>query len=120
MLGLCNMAIAAEGLMLGALAGIDMGILAGIIQNGSGDSAAFRGMANRALKGNFTASFALDLAHKDVGLAVDLAAEHGLPGLMAPEALNLMRMGRAMVLGGQDATSVLQVYEKLMGQEARS
>ncbi|MDN3566363.1 NAD(P)-dependent oxidoreductase [Paeniroseomonas aquatica] len=120
MLGLCNMAIAAEGLMLGALAGIDMGILAGIISNGSGDSAAFRGMANRALKGNFNASFALDLAYKDVGLAVDLAAEHGLPGLMAPEALNLMRMGRAMGLGGQDSTSVLQVYEKIMGKEARS
>jgi 3-hydroxyisobutyrate dehydrogenase-like beta-hydroxyacid dehydrogenase len=120
MLVLCNMAVAAEGLMIGAMAGIDLGVLAGIITNGSGDSAGFRNLAARGLKGNFAPSFALDLAYKDLGLAVDLAAEYGVPGLMAPEALNLMRMGRAMGLGGQDSTVLLQVYEKLMGREARA
>ena len=43
-----------------------------------------------------------------------------MPGLLAPEALNLMRMARGMGLGGQDSTAVLQVYEKLLGREARA
>jgi 3-hydroxyisobutyrate dehydrogenase-like beta-hydroxyacid dehydrogenase len=120
MLVLCNMAVAAEGLMIGAMAGIDLGKLAGIITNGSGDSVGFRGMAARGLRGEFKASFALDLACKDLGLAVDLAAEYGVPGLVAPQALNLLRMARAMGLGGQDSTAMLQVYEKLLGREARA
>ena len=120
MLALCNMAVAAEGLMIGAMAGIDLTTLAGIIGNGSGDSVGFRSMVTRGLKGDFKASFALDLAYKDLGLAVDLAAEYGVPGLLAPEALNLMRMARGMGLGGQDSTAVLQVYEKLLGREARA
>jgi 3-hydroxyisobutyrate dehydrogenase-like beta-hydroxyacid dehydrogenase len=119
MLVLCNMAVAAEGLVIGAKAGIDMARLVDIIGNGSGDSAGFRGLAARGLKGDFKASFALDLAYKDLGLAVDLAAEHGVPGLVAPQALNLLRMARGMGLGGQDSTAMLHVYEKLLGCEAR-
>jgi 3-hydroxyisobutyrate dehydrogenase-like beta-hydroxyacid dehydrogenase len=120
MLVLCNMAVAAEGLMIGAMAGIDLTTLAGIISNGSGDSVGFRSMAARGLKGDFAPSFALDLAYKDLGLAVDLAAEYGVPGLIAPEVLNLMRMARGMGLGGQDSTAVLRVYEKVLGREARA
>jgi 3-hydroxyisobutyrate dehydrogenase-like beta-hydroxyacid dehydrogenase len=119
MLVLCNMAVAAEGMMIGRMAGIDLGKLTGIIQNGSGDSVGFRGLAGRALKGEFKASFALDLACKDLGLAVDLAAEHGVPGLMAPQALALLRMARGMGFGGLDTSAVLKVYETLLGQEVR-
>src|SRR5262245_14239471 len=42
MLALCGMAIAAEGLMIGAMAGVDMTKLNDIIQNGSGNSFAYR------------------------------------------------------------------------------
>lgn len=119
MLALCNAAVAAEGLAIAAAAGIDLAKLVEIIRNGSGNSAAFQGIANFALKGNFKPRFALDLAYKDLGLAVDLAAEHGVPGLVAPQVLNLMRMGRAMGMGAEDFGSVLQVYEKLLGREVR-
>ena len=119
MLVLCNMAVAAEGMMLGRLAGIDLTKLVGIIQNGSGDSVGFRGIATRGIEGGYKPNFALDLAYKDLGLAVDLATEHGLPGLMAPQALALMRLGRAMGFGSLDSTSVLKVYETLMRTEMR-
>lgn len=119
MLVLCNMAVAAEGMTIGRLAGIDMSKLVHIVQNGSGDSFGFRGLTARAMKGEFQASFALDLAYKDLGLAVDLAAEHGVPGLMAPQALALMRMARGMGFGGLDTSAMLKVYETLLGTEVR-
>lgn len=119
MLALCGIALAAEGMMVGAMAGVDLGKLVEIISNGSGDSVAFRSLAARGLTGAFEAGFALDLAYKDLGLAVELEAEHGIPGVIAPQVLNLMRMGRAMGLGGKDTVAMLQVYERLLGREAR-
>jgi 3-hydroxyisobutyrate dehydrogenase-like beta-hydroxyacid dehydrogenase len=119
MLAFCNSAAAIEGMMIGAMAGIDLQKLHGIITNGSGDSAAIRSLANRALAGKFEASFALDLAYKDVGLAVELATEHGVPGMIAPQVINLMRMARGMGLGGEDSSAMLKVYEQVMGREVR-
>ena len=119
MLGLCNAAIAAEGMMIAAMAGVDLNKIVEVVSNGSGNSNAFRNMQNRSLKGQFEASFALDLAYKDLSLAVDLAAETGMPAMVAPQVLNLMRMARGMGLGQGDSTSVIKVYESMLGKQAR-
>jgi len=120
MLAFCNAAAAAEGLMMGAAAGIDLNKLAEVVAISSGASSSFSGMAKKALAGDFTPGFALDLAHKDLRLAVALADRHGVPGMVAPNVLNLMRMGRAMGMGSDDSGSVLRVYERIMGREVRS
>ena len=39
-----------------------------------------RNMANKAFEGEFSATFALDLAHKDLRLALEMADELGVPG----------------------------------------
>jgi 3-hydroxyisobutyrate dehydrogenase-like beta-hydroxyacid dehydrogenase len=119
MLGLCNAAIAAEGMMIAAMAGVDLNKIVEVVSNGSGNSNAFRNMQIRSLQGKFEPSFALDLAYKDLGLAVDLATEHGVPAMVAPQVLNLMRMARGMGLGQGDSTSVIKVYESVLGKEAR-
>jgi 3-hydroxyisobutyrate dehydrogenase-like beta-hydroxyacid dehydrogenase len=119
MLALCNSAVAAEGMMMATMAGADLNKIVEVISNGSGNSNAFKGVTTRALKGQFEPSFALDLAYKDLGLAVDLAAEHGMPGMVAPQVLNLMRMARGMGLGQGDSTSVIKVYESMLGKQAR-
>jgi len=119
MLAFCNSAAAAEALMMGKRAGIDMKKLDAVIRNASGDSTGYRNMATKALAGNFTATFALDLAHKDLRLAMELADEVGVPGLIAPQVLNLMRMARGMGLGGMDSTSIMRVYETALGTEVR-
>jgi len=106
--------------MLAKLAGVDLQKIVEVVSNGSGFSNGFRNITNRALKGNFEPpSFALDLAYKDLGLAVDLEQECGMPGLVAPQVLNLMRMARGLGLGGSDSTAMIRVYEKLLGKEAR-
>jgi 3-hydroxyisobutyrate dehydrogenase-like beta-hydroxyacid dehydrogenase len=119
MLGLCNAAIAAEGMMIAAMAGVDLNKIVEVVSNGSGNSNAFRNMQIRSLQGKFEPSFALDLAYKDLGLAVDLATEHGVPAMVAPQVLNLMRMARGMGLGQGDSTSVIRVYESVLGKQAR-
>ena len=120
MLAFCNMAAAAEGLMMGAAAGIDLHKLAEVVSISSGASASFTSVSSKAFAGNFTPGFAIDLAHKDLRLAVALADQHGVPGLVAPNVLNLLRMARAMGLGGADTGGMIQVYERIMGREVRA
>lgn len=119
MLAFCNAAAAAEALMLGRMAGIDVRKLYDVICNASGNSDAFRGLGAKAFARDFKPGFALDLAHKDLRLALAMADEVGLPGMIAPQVMNLMRMARADGLGSGDSSSVLRVYEMAMNQEVK-
>ena len=120
MLAFCNSAAAAEALMMGKRSGIDLKKLDAVIRNASGFSTGYSNMANTALAGKFEATFALDLAHKDLGLALEMAAELGVPGMIAPQVMNLMRMARGMGLGSSDSCSIIRVYETALDTEARA
>ncbi len=102
MLSFCNMAAASEALMLGAMAGIDVHKLHDVICNASGNSDAFRNLAKKAFARNFKPGFALDLAHKDLRLALQMADDVGLPGMVAPQVMNLMRIARMNGWGVDD------------------
>jgi 3-hydroxyisobutyrate dehydrogenase-like beta-hydroxyacid dehydrogenase len=119
MLAFCNMAAASEGIMLGAAAGIDLDKLKQVVMGSSGASWAFNGMTNKAFAGEFKAGFALDLAYKDLRLSQELAEEMGMPGLVAPQVVALLRMARAEGLGGEDMSAMVKVYEGIMGRDVR-
>ncbi len=119
MLAFCNMAAAAEGLMMGAAAGIDLQKLADVVSVSSGASGAFTSIATKSMAGTFAPGFALDLAHKDLRLAVQLADKTGVPGMVAPNVLNLLRAARAQGLGGEDTSAMIKVYEGIMGRNLR-
>jgi len=119
MLAFCNAAAAAEALMLGKMAGIDLKKLEQVISNSSGNSFGFGNLAAKAFAGNFKPSFALDLAHKDLRLALQLADSVGMPGMIAPQVMNLQRMAQAKGWGGEDSASIIRVYEEALGQEVR-
>ena len=116
-LSFSNMAAAAEALMLGALSGIDLGKLDQVIRNASGNSNSYRNLAAKAFKRDFQPGFALDLAHKDLRLALEMADEFGVPGMIGPQVMNLLRMARGMGLGSSDTSAMLKVYEAALGQE---
>ena len=120
MLAFCNSAAAAEALMMGKRAGIDLRKLDAVIRNASGMSSGYANMATKAFKGEFEASFALDLAHKDLRLALEMADDLGVPGLIAPQVMNLMRMARGMGLGGSDSCAIIRVYETALNEEVRA
>ncbi len=120
MVAFCNMAAGAEGLLLGAMAGIDPDILNQVIRNSSGNSMTYRAVAKKTLSGDWSPNFALDLAYKDMHLALELADELSVPLSLSPQVHNLMRMARAMGYGGDDTVSLMRVYEKTMNTEVRS
>ena len=71
------------------------------------------------LKGNFDARFSLALAHKDLGLALDLARETGTP--MRLNALAKAEMDAAMARGWgeRDASIYLTLQEERAGVAVR-
>ncbi|MDE2006357.1 MAG: NAD(P)-dependent oxidoreductase [Rhodospirillales bacterium] len=117
MLAFCNSAAASEALLLGTAAGIDPRKLYDVICNASGNSDAFRGLGPKAFARNFKPGFALDLAHKDLRLALEMADEVGMPAMIAPQVMTLMRTARAHGMGGDDSSSLLRVYEQALGRE---
>ncbi len=118
-LAFSNMAAAAEALAIGAMSGIDMGKLNQVIENASGFSWAYRSVAAKAFAGEYRPGFALDLAHKDLRLALELADELGVPGMLGPQVMNLMRMARAAGMGGDDTSTLVRVYERALGRTVR-
>ncbi len=118
-LAFSNMAAAAEALALGAMSGIDMAKLNQVIENASGFSWAYRSVAAKAFAGEFKPGFALDLAHKDLRLALELADQLGVPGMIGPQVMNLMRMARAAGMGADDTSSLIRVYERALGRTVR-
>ena len=78
MMNALNMFGAAEGLVLGTKAGIDPAVLHEILRTSSGSSSSLDRLATAAFKRDFAPGFTLDLMHKDVALAVDLARAQGV------------------------------------------
>jgi len=60
------------------------------------------------------------IAHKDLRLAMEMADELGVPGMIAPQVMNLMRMARGMGLGGADSTALIRVYETALSTDVRA
>jgi 3-hydroxyisobutyrate dehydrogenase-like beta-hydroxyacid dehydrogenase len=117
MIAFINMTAGAEGLMLGVAAGIDPVILDEIIRNSSGNSMGYRGVAKSALERDFAPAFTVDLAYKDLRLAMELADDLDMPLLLGPQAHNVMRMARSKDQGGENVTAIMKVYEEIMDQQ---
>jgi len=60
----------------------------------------------KVLKGDLTPGFMVDLAHKDLGLALDLAAELGVAVATAHAAREAYARAQAEGRGGQDWTAI--------------
>ena len=111
----------AESFVLGVKAGVEVDIMAKIIGVSTGASWQ---LANqfplRAFNGSFQPGFMTDLLHKDLGLALDLAAENTVPTAMTALTRQMYEMARAAGYGQEDYTSLLKVLEQMAGVEVRS
>ncbi len=120
MLAFCNLAAAAEGLMLGTAYGLDPEKLVNVISNSSGNSNALKNLSQRALEGKYAPpSFALDLAYKDLHLALELGDELGVPLQQGASTHNLQRLAKGMGFGPDDSSSILRVYETALGRTVK-
>ncbi|MEE8394651.1 MAG: NAD(P)-dependent oxidoreductase [bacterium] len=120
MVAFCNMAAANEGMMLGVRADVDADVLMGVLQTSSGNSTVLTAIQRKVLAGNFETEFAIDLAHKDLRLALQLGEELGTPLMIAGLVVNMMRQSTARGEGGQDITALIRNLEETMGWQVRS
>src|SRR3981189_1736700 len=120
MLSFCNMAALSEGMMLGTTYGLDPEKLLHVIANASGNSNAIKNFTLRALKGHYSPpSFALDLAYKDLRLALELGDELGVPLQQGASTHNLQRLAKGMGWGPEDSTSILRLYEMMLKRKVK-
>lgn len=111
----------AESFVLGVKAGVDVETMAKIIGVSAGASWQLSAQFPlRAFNGSFQPGFMTDLLHKDLGLALELAAEKQTSVPMTALARQLYEMARAAGYGREDYTSLLKVLEGMAGVKVRS
>ncbi|HEV7125834.1 MAG TPA: NAD(P)-dependent oxidoreductase [Ktedonobacterales bacterium] len=114
-------AASAEALALGVKNGVDAATVANIIGVSSGASWQLSNVFPlRVWDGSFTPGFMTDLLLKDLGLALDLAAEGGVPLRLTELARELYEQSRAAGHGRDDYTAVIQQIEDAAGIQVRA
>lgn len=82
-----------------------------ILMTSSGDSYALREKLPCMIAGDFKPGFAIDLACKDLSLALHLAAEMKASLPVVALAREIYGRARAEGLGGQDTSALAQLYD---------
>lgn len=120
---LCGVIAAAnaEALVLGVKNGVDVLTLAQIIGASSGASWQLsNAIPPRVWDGSFNPGFMTDLLLKDLGLALDLGAEGGVPLRLTELARHMYEETRAAGHGRDDYTSVFMQEEDAAGVKVRA
>ena len=120
LLGAIQVMASAEVLSMGVKAGVNFKVLTDVIgvSTGTNDFIRFAGPA-KAFKGDFEPGFTVELMYKDLGLAMNLAKEQGLPMLMGTLAHQMYLYTNSSGLGKKDFTIVTKMFEDLMNVKLR-
>lgn len=119
-MSMSNILIAAEALVLGVKAGVDGQTLFDIIRTSGGRSSQFEKRFPNVLAGNFEPRFTVDLAKKDLGLALDMARSLTVP-MPATSLVHQLHCVVSSVGDGQkDHAAVIRLFESWAGIQVRS
>ena len=119
-LGYTNFVAALEGMLIGAKAGIDLGVLAQIVPVSAGASRTFDNIPRSVLPGTFTAGGTLDIVAKDLQLARDLAREVGAPAHLGLLAHDVLSRAQARGWGQEGFPIAARILEAMAGAELRA
>jgi len=108
--------LTAETLTLAEASGLDVGVAREVM----GGTVAGRGhMAttypDKVLKGDLEPGFMVDLAHKDLGLALELAAQCRVPTTLGAVARQVYARAQTLGYGRRDWTSIYPTVRELAG-----
>ncbi|HJV55410.1 MAG TPA: NAD-binding protein, partial [Methylomirabilota bacterium] len=101
----------AEAFVLGVKAGMDGQTLFDIIRGSAGRSYHFERRFPNILARNFAPGFTVDLARKDLGLAVDMARTHDVPVPALGLIHQLYNASSALGDGPNDFAAIVKVFE---------
>lgn len=108
-----NLLAMAEGLALAAKAGVDVEKMLSVVQKGAAGSWALDHLAPRVLRGDYAPGFMVKLQQKDLRLALETAAQVGLPLIGTGVVQQLLRSVEAYG-GGEDGTqAIVTALERL-------
>ena len=119
-LGYSNFITAIEGLIIGAKAGIDPGLLAQVVPVSAGASRVFDNIPRSVLSGTFVSGGTLDIVAKDLHLACELAREAGAASSMGNIAEDVFRRGQVLGWGSEGFAAAAQVLETMAGMALRA
>ena len=119
-LGYTNFIAALEGMLIGAKAGVDLGVLAQIVPVSAGASRTFDNIPRSVLSGAFTAGGTLDIVAKDLHLACGLAREVGAPAHLGLLAHDVLSRAQAQGWGQQGFPVAARILEAMAGVELRA
>jgi 3-hydroxyisobutyrate dehydrogenase len=112
-------AASAEVLVLGAKAGVEVGRLRRALVDGPAGSVLLERDIDGVFEGDYDESFTLDLVTKDLGLAVDLGRELGVPLELSALVEQLHRRARAIYGDRAGELSAVRLVEDAAGMKLR-
>ncbi|WP_271270715.1 NAD(P)-dependent oxidoreductase [Aliamphritea hakodatensis] len=111
-----NMVIAAELLTFAAKLGLDQSrMLALFRETPAGKGQLTTNYPKKVLAGDVSPDFPLFMGLKDLGLALDLAAENGMPVWLGAAAEQLYGLSRSYGRENEDCTAMLLLLEEIAG-----
>jgi 3-hydroxyisobutyrate dehydrogenase-like beta-hydroxyacid dehydrogenase len=112
--------ISAEALAMGVKAGVDFKVLFDVISVSTGQND-FIKMAcpAKAFKGDFEPGFKANLMCKDLGLAMTLAKEQGVPLMMGGLSHQIFSYIKASGIGEKDWSITIKMFEDLLNIKLR-
>lgn len=119
MVSFSNLAVASESLMLATRAGLNPRIMAEVMAASSGGSNSLKRVARKGLAGDWQQEFAVNLAHKDLTLALDLGRQTETPLAYGSYTYTLLQTARLKGWGKDDVGSLLRLLESALGTEVR-
>jgi 3-hydroxyisobutyrate dehydrogenase len=120
MVSFCNLAAASEAVMLAKRAGLDPQVMVNVMHASSGASSSLKRVDRKAIHGDFKQEFALNLAYKDLTLALDLGRETDTPLTYGSYTYTLMQKARANGRGTEDVSTLMRVIEEPVKEQVRT
>jgi len=109
-----------EGMVLGAKAGIDVRTLREVLKNSSGTNDCVQNVLPSVFAGNFEPGFRINLALKDIGLALGMAKENAVPTPIGAAVEQRLLEAKASGLGEKSSHALILLLEKAVGIEVRT
>ena len=119
-MSMCNVAVAAEAMVLGVRAGMDPQRLFDVLSTSGGRSHHFLKRFPNVLAGNFTPYFSIALSRKDLSLALKMAESLGVPMLATSTVRQIYEAAAAQGLDNVDMAGVTTLYEQWAGVKVRA
>jgi 3-hydroxyisobutyrate dehydrogenase-like beta-hydroxyacid dehydrogenase len=120
LISLTNNTINAQAFVLGVKAGIDPQILWEITTSGTANNWNLQQYPQTVFQGNFEPGFRLSLGFKDIGLAIQLGREYGVPLFVGAAVEQSLLEAKAAGFEDKSVDGFMLYLEKLVGVEVRS